>query len=142
VLRGGGSGRTKQRFALAQRDKKAGAHPALFDDALRAAVLAQIVVTHDVFAGGYVLQRRRRDRVPLQLRNELVRQSTLGARPETRSVIDPKDAGGGLAEPSRLFQHRIPHRREIAWRRIDDAEDLGGRGLLRQGFVTLGSAFS
>jgi hypothetical protein len=70
-------------------DEKAGAHPALFDDALRAAVLPQIVVTHDDFASGYVLQRRRRDRVPLQLRNELVRQS----RRPTEPVIADRDQG-------------------------------------------------
>ena len=86
--------RTEQRFALAQRDEKAGTHTALFDDAPRAAVFAQIVVTHDVRAVGYLLQRRRRDRVRLQLRNELVRQSALGDRPEARSIVDPKNAGG------------------------------------------------
>src|SRR3984957_21026525 len=37
--------------------------------------------------------------------------------------------GIGFAQPSRLFDHRREYRCEIARRRIDDLEDLGGRGL-------------
>ena len=38
----------------------------------------------------------------------------------------------------RLLQHRVEHRREIAGRRIDDLQDLGGRGLLLQRLARLG----
>ncbi len=42
-----------------------------------------------------------------------------------------------LAQGHGLVQHRIEHRREIARRGIDDPQHLGGRGLLRQRFVSL-----
>ena len=43
-----------------------------------------------------------------------------------------------LAQPQRLFQHRIEHRREVAGRGIDDLQHLGGRGLLLQRLARLG----
>ena len=36
---------------------------------------------------------------------------------------------GGLAQAHRPIEHRVEHRREIAGRRIDDPQHLGGRGL-------------
>src|ERR1051325_4414135 len=41
----------------------------------------------------------------------------------------------GLAEPHRLFEHRIEYRGEVAGRGIDDLEDFGGCGLLLQGLA-------
>jgi hypothetical protein len=39
-----------------------------------------------------------------------------------------------------LFQYCVEHRREVAGRRVDDAEHLGGRGLPLQYLVTLSRA--
>jgi len=44
-----------------------------------------------------------------------------------------------LAQPHRLFQHRVEHRAEITGRGIDDLQYLGGRGLLLQGLARLGN---
>ena len=59
-----------------------------------------------------------------------------GAKPLV--IISIQNAKGGLAEPSGPFQHCVENRHEIAWRGIDDLEDLGGRGLLVQCFSGLG----
>src|SRR5947207_3309425 len=42
------------------------------------------------------------------------------------------------AQSSRLFEHRIEYRREIAGRGIDDLQHLRGGGLLRQRLARLG----
>jgi hypothetical protein len=60
-------------------------------------------------------------------------------RAEPRPVVGPQDTGG-VAEARRFFQHRVEHRREVAWRALDDLQYLGGRGLLFQRLVTLGFA--
>jgi hypothetical protein len=52
----------------------------------------------------------------------------------------PQDAKARLAQPHCFFEHRVEHWGEIAGRGIDDLEHVGGRGLLGNGFVTLGSA--
>jgi hypothetical protein len=44
----------------------------------------------------------------------------------------------GIAKQQCLVQHRIEYRREVARRGINDAQHLGGRGLSREGLVTLG----
>ena len=54
------------------------------------------------------------------------------------AVIGVQHAERGLAQPHRLFQHRIEHRREIAGRGVDDLQHLGGRGLLLQCLALLG----
>ena len=41
----------------------------------------------------------------------------------------------------RLLEDRVEYRREVAGRGIDDLQHLGGRGLLLERLVTLGSAF-
>jgi len=49
----------------------------------------------------------------------------------------------GMVDPAnalRLVKDRIENGREIARRGIDDLQDLGGRGLLRERLVTLGFA--
>jgi len=43
-----------------------------------------------------------------------------------------------LAQPHCLVEHRIKHWGEIAGRRIDDLQDLGGCGLLLQSLARLG----
>ena len=53
------------------------------------------------------------------------------------SVIGVQNAKGGVAKPRRLFEHRIENRGQIAGAGIDDLQDLGGRGLLREGFAQL-----
>src|SRR5262249_824639 len=50
---------------------------------------------------------------------------------EANTVVGPEYAKSRFAQLDRLFQHRVEHRREVAGRRIDDAQNLGGRGLLR-----------
>jgi hypothetical protein len=47
------------------------------------------------------------------------------------AILDP-------AQAHRLFEDRVEHRREVAGRGLDDAEHLGGRGLLLQGLARLG----
>jgi hypothetical protein len=64
------------------------------------------------------------------------------AKVESLTIPGSEIPKGRLAQPRRLFEHRIEHRCEIPGRRIDDLPDLGGRGLLLQGFITLGGAFS
>src|SRR5215469_671367 len=43
-----------------------------------------------------------------------------------------------LAEAHCLFEHRIEYGREVARRRVDDLQYLGGRGLLSERLVALG----
>ena len=57
---------------------------------------------------------------------------------ETLAIIGVQDAERGSAQPHRLFQHRIEHRRQIAGRGIDHLQHLGGRGLLLQRLALLG----
>src|SRR5215471_10984244 len=40
-----------------------------------------------------------------------------------------QNAKGGIVQTRGLFQHRVEHWLEVARRRVDDAEHLGGRGL-------------
>jgi len=51
------------------------------------------------------------------------------------AVKSPQRTVRGLAEPDRPFQHSLEHRREVAWRRVDDLQHLGDRGFPRQRFV-------
>jgi hypothetical protein len=59
---------------------------------------------------------------------------------EILAVIGVQMATCGLAQPQRLFQHRIEHRLQVAGRGIDDLQHLGGGSLLFQCLVKLGSA--
>src|SRR5215470_2634843 len=43
-----------------------------------------------------------------------------------------------LTQVHRLFEHRVEYRLEVARRRIDDPQHLGGRGLLIQRLSRLG----
>ena len=51
---------------------------------------------------------------------------------ETLAVVGVEHSERRLAQPHRLFQHRIEHRRQIARRGVDHLQHLGGRGLLLQ----------
>src|SRR5438094_10015593 len=55
------------------------------------------------------------------------------------AVISSQMAEGGPAQAQCLFQHLVEHRGEVAGRGIDDLQDLGGRGLLFEGFARLGN---
>ena len=58
--------------------------------------------------------------------------------PKQFAIVSEKDAVFGTAEAVRLLQNRIKHRREIARRRIDHLQYLGGRGLLLQSLARFG----
>src|SRR6516162_6345447 len=49
-----------------------------------------------------------------------------------------ESAERGPAERARLLQHRVQYRREVAWRRVDHPQHVGGRGLLLQRLARLG----
>src|SRR4051812_28995033 len=51
-------------------------------------------------------------------------------RSKTVALIHPKNPALGSAKAGRFFQYRFEHRGEVARRRIDDLQYLGGRGLL------------
>ena len=53
-------------------------------------------------------------------------------------IVGRKARRSGFAQPHRLLQHRVEHRREVAGRGVDDLQYLGGRGLLLQGLARLG----
>ena len=57
-----------------------------------------------------------------------------------RSSWSSKAAVAASAQPHRLFEHRVEHRREVAGRGIDDLQYLGGRGLLVARFFEFGAA--
>src|ERR1700758_3892838 len=56
---------------------------------------------------------------------------------EGLAVVQLQCALGDRAQRVGLLQYRIENRGEIAGRRIDDLQSLGGRGLLLQGFARL-----
>ena len=56
------------------------------------------------------------------------------------AVSKSKVSRSGLAQPHRLFEHRVEYRREVAGRGIDDLQYLGGRGLLLQRLARLGES--
>jgi hypothetical protein len=68
---------------------------------------------------------------------EALRDPAQGNRAEMLSVIGRQAAMRYVAQGMRFFEYRVEHRREVAWRRIDDPQYLGGGRLLLQGFVTL-----
>ena len=75
---------------------------------------------------------------PPQLLRERTRIRMCRHRAENLAFAQHQRAMGDAAELVRFFQYRVEHRREVARRGIDDAEDLGGRGLLRQRLARLG----
>jgi len=59
-------------------------------------------------------------------------KSARGDRGNLLAVVGHQRAKCGAAQRHRLVEHRVEHRREIAGRRVDDLQHLGGRGLLLQ----------
>jgi len=57
---------------------------------------------------------------------------------EEFAVIGPQVTKRGVAQPHSLFKHRIEHRDKITGRGVDDAQYLGGRGLLLQRLARFG----
>src|SRR5262249_25974629 len=51
---------------------------------------------------------------------------------EAIALAQPQDAELGLTDARGILQHRLKYRLQIAGRRADDAQHLGGRGLLLQ----------
>ena len=68
------------------------------------------------------------------------RPRTATRRAETFAIVGTRTPEAGLAQPHRLFQHRVEHRGEIAGRGIDDPQHLGGRGLLVERLRQFGGA--
>jgi hypothetical protein len=66
------------------------------------------------------------------------RSAAFGHEVKGFAVEAEKSAQIGLAQPDCPSQHRVEHRSQVARRGIDDAEHLGGRGLLLQGLAGLG----
>src|SRR6516225_8406131 len=62
---------------------------------------------------------------------------SLNSSLELLAVIDGKKAERSFAKPHSLCEHLIEHRREVTRRGIDDLQNLGGGGLLLQGFACL-----
>src|SRR5215469_7273312 len=69
---------------------------------------------------------------------ERLRYAMTRDRAEVLAVVKKQASEFGPAEGMRLIQDRVKHRRQIARRRIDDLQDLSGRGLLLQCFTRLG----
>src|SRR6516225_8216300 len=61
-----------------------------------------------------------------------------GNRANVVALNNPQAAQCRAAKIVCLLQYRVEYRREVAGRGIDDAEYLGGRGLLLQGLAGLG----
>src|SRR6516165_7039878 len=59
---------------------------------------------------------------------------------KVRAIVHQEMPVRRLAKPHYLCEHRVEHGSEVTGRGVDDAQDLGGRGLLLQPLVTLGFA--
>src|SRR6516165_9240272 len=59
---------------------------------------------------------------------------------KVRAIVHQEMPVRRLAKPHYLCEHRVEHGSEVTGRGVDDAQDLGGRGLLLQRLVTLGFA--
>src|SRR5215472_2994741 len=68
---------------------------------------------------------------------ERLRYAMTRDRAEVLAVVEKQASEFGPAEGVRLVQDRVKHRRQIARRRIDDLQDLSGRGLLLQRLARL-----
>ena len=64
-----------------------------------------------------------------------------GRQPATSLKASPSKVHSVPTSARRLFEHRVEHRPEVAGRAVDDLQDLGGRGLLLQRLVALGTVF-
>ena len=73
-----------------------------------------------------------------QTLRDRLRHAAYRRRAEMRPVAQKQRSVIAVAEPVRLFQYRVEHRGEVAGRAVDDAQHLGGRGLLLQCLARLG----
>src|SRR5207248_180675 len=133
---------TDERGILNQPDRQQGARAAEFDQhpAHRIAGLiglarAEVRDVDEALARQQALMRRgvepRRRSGLAQFRIH-GRYATRGDESKESAVVSPQLRVIGLAQPDRLVDHRLEYRREVAGRRIDDLQYLGGRGLLFQ----------
>ena len=74
--------------------------------------------------------------------NESLRQTAMERRGAhlTVALVKPQRPITRVAEPRGVCQHGIEHRLQFTRRRADDAQHLGGRGLLLQRFGELARA--
>ena len=75
------------------------------------------------------------DRITLPLLDKRHRCVVQGSEAKRVALTKPHDAEFGFANSGRVSQHSIEHRLKFAGRAADDAQHLGGRGLLLQGFA-------
>ena len=68
------------------------------------------------------------------------RHAPCRSKAKALAVVGSQLAELRAAQPHRLFEHRVENRGEVAGRGIDDLQYLGGRGLLSERLVALGSA--
>ena len=59
---------------------------------------------------------------------------------ELLAIVEYQAADRDVAELTRLFKDYIVHWRQIAWRAVDDLQDLGRRGLVLQRLFEIASA--
>src|SRR6516162_9095918 len=69
---------------------------------------------------------------------ELVSEPALRRERESVAITDPEDSKCRLTQDECFVQQRVEHWGEVAGRRIDHLQDLGGRGLLLQRLACLG----
>jgi len=112
-------------------------HFAYFGDAVVSGVVQQILYVDDVLALQDRVQQpagrgRERGPPPVSLPDLPVSVHRRGDVEEL-AVVPQKVAEIRAAQPQRLVKHRVEHGGKIAGRGINDAQDLGRRGLLLQG---------
>src|SRR5207302_10929220 len=96
-------------------------------------VIGKIDDMHDPFAAGEPPQSGCGGRLSgsVSLKFEpFWRRASLGRGLVALAVIGVHATVRCSAEMQSLFEHCVENRREIAGRRVDDLQDLGGRGLL------------
>jgi hypothetical protein len=143
---------TEKRIFFAQRHREQGAAAAQLDEiaADRVArpvglVLCDICDMDDRLAAQQTAMRVVRTDRMRSSSQELRKRRRCAAdrgRMDLLAIIDPKSPESGAAQLQRFVQHRVENGSEVARGAVDDLQYLGGRGLLLQGFVTLGGAFS
>src|SRR5262249_39407539 len=132
----------EQHIVSAQRNAKQSANARKLGPALRYRVVGfrhigdvRIPAALDQWPGRRIVGSR--IALPQHL-SERLRQPALCDRAEVFAVVEFQAAIDDTAKAVRLFKYRVEHGRKIAGRRIDDLQDLGGRGLLLQGLARLG----
>src|SRR5215469_416940 len=141
----------KQSVVFAQRDDHPAPHTALFHQCAESggnadSLLARrICEPNNILAAHYPPRRRgimsRCPRTIIPGPIGKLRVALCSDEMEALAVPGSEKAKGCFTQPQRLLQHRVEHRGEIAGRRIDDLQYVGGRGLLCERLVTLCSSF-